>query len=108
MDYSLLVGVKTGAPGFAAGAHAGQLPLVRSCEDGSEVAVCIGIIDFLQGWNLKKIAARAMKCLECNKATIPPAAYARRFCEYFEERFVSSTKVMETAKMPAQNQDVAA
>jgi hypothetical protein len=92
MDYSLIVGVKTGAPGFMADCPDS---FVRVCEDGSEVAVCIGIIDFLQQWNLKKMVARTMKCLECNKATIPPAAYARRFCDYFEERFVCTTKVWE-------------
>lgn len=90
MDYSLLVGVKTGPPGFSPGASLGRVSLVRGCTDGSEVAVCVGIIDFLQRWNLKKMAARAIKCLECNKATIPPAAYAMRFCDYFEERFVST------------------
>merc|ERR1719265_2112597 len=88
MDYSMIVGVKTGPPGFAGENGMGQLSLARGCEDGSEVAVCVGIIDFLQQWNWKKMAARAIKCLEYNKATIPPAAYAQRFCDHFEDRFV--------------------
>jgi len=88
MDYSLIVGVKTGPPGFSPEVQFGQSPLVRGCADGSEVAVCVGIIDFLQKWNLKKIVARSIKCLEFNKATIPPHAYAARFCDYFENRFV--------------------
>jgi hypothetical protein len=92
MDYSLLVGMKTGPADFASSSRLGQSALVRRCADGSDMAVCIGIIDFLQVWNLKKIAARAIKCMECNKATIPPAAYAVRFCEYFEHRFASSAK----------------
>jgi hypothetical protein len=100
MDYSLLVGVKTGPSNFASETRLGQVPLVRGCADGTEVAVCVGIIDFLQNWNLKKIAARAIKCMECNKATIPPKAYATRFCEYFEDRFVS-TKAWEVVKAPA-------
>jgi hypothetical protein len=93
MDYSMIVGVKTGPPGFAGGRSMGRLPLVHTCADGSEVAVCVGIIDFLQQWNWKKIAARAIKCLECNKATIPPKAYARRFCMYFEERFTCAAHI---------------
>lgn len=88
MDYSLLVGVKSGPKGFAPETVFGQSPLVRSCDDGSEVALCIGIIDFLQKWNFKKIVARSIKCLELNKATVPPAQYAERFNDYFEGRFV--------------------
>jgi len=91
MDYSMLVGVKSGPPGFTEGNHVGRLPLVRSCRDGSEVAVCVGIIDFLQKWDWKKMVARTIKCAECNKATIPPNAYAMRFCEYFEDHFISTT-----------------
>jgi len=56
------------------------------------VVVVAGIIDFLQRWTLYKKAARAIKCCEKNKATVPPAAYAHRFCEHFEERFVSPQK----------------
>lgn len=89
MDYSLVVGVKTLPAGSIPQATLGQTPLARRCSDGSVLVLCIGIIDFLQRWNLKKICARAIKCLECNKATIPPAAYARRFTDHFEDRFVS-------------------
>jgi len=91
MDYSLIVGVKTGPPGFVRGDEdrLGRLSLVQSCRDGSEVAVCVGIIDFLQQWTWYKKAARCIKCLEWNKATVPPAMYAERFGEHFEERFVS-------------------
>jgi hypothetical protein len=35
------------------------------------------------------MAARAVKFLEHNKATIPPAAYALRFCNHLEKQFVS-------------------
>lgn len=100
MDYSLMVGVKTGKPGFAPEGRLGQVSLPRACSDGSEVAVCIGIIDFLQRWNMKKIAARAIKFLECNKATVPPGTYARRFCNHFEERFVP-TRALEELREPA-------
>jgi len=96
MDYSLIVGIKTGPPGFAPDVQFGQSPLVRSCADGSEVAVCVGIIDFLQKWNFRKIVARSIKCCEFNKATIPPRAYAARFCDYFEDRFVLSKESRAT------------
>jgi hypothetical protein len=89
MDYSLVVGVKTLPAGSSPKPIFGQTPLARRCSDGSILVLYVGIIDFLQQWNLKKICARAIKCLECNKATIPPAAYARRFSEHFEDRFVS-------------------
>mmetsp|Transcript_90810 Transcript_90810/g.143480 ORF Transcript_90810/g.143480 Transcript_90810/m.143480 type:complete len:361 (-) Transcript_90810:100-1182(-) len=89
MDYSLMVGVKILPAGSTPAASFGQTPLARRCSDGSMLVLSIGIIDFLQQWNMKKICARAIKCLECNKATIPPAAYARRFNDHFEDRFVS-------------------
>lgn len=102
MDYSLIVGIKTLPPavGCSLNAHTGRLECVRTCADGSEVAVCVGIIDFLQRWTLVKMAARAIKCLECNKATIPPDAYALRFCDHFEERFISA-KVKEPSHKKA-------
>jgi hypothetical protein len=97
MDYSMIVGVKTGPPGFTFEGSLGYCPLTHTCADGSEVAVCVGIIDFLQKWNLKKKTARAIKCLECNKATVPPARYARRFYEYFEDRFVCTKETDKQA-----------
>jgi len=99
MDYSLIVAVKT-YQGVSSDRCFGQLPLIRRCADGSEVAVCIGIIDFLQKWNLKKRIARRIKFLEMDKATIPPSRYAQRFCEYFERRFVCA-KVCKGAQAPS-------
>lgn len=92
MDYSLVAGIKTGPLGFtkADKDHFGRLSLTQSCKDGSEVAVCIGIIDFLQRWTWYKKAARCIKCLERNKATEPPSLYADRFNSHFQERFVSA------------------
>jgi hypothetical protein len=89
MDYSLVVGVKTLPAGSTPEPIFGQTPLARRCSDGSLIVLYVGIIDFLQQWNFKKMCARAIKCLECNKATIPPAAYARRFTNHFEDRFIS-------------------
>jgi len=110
MDYSLIVGVKTGSTGFveASIGQLGRFPLVWGCSDGSEVAVCIGIIDFLQCWSLKKMVARLIKCLECNKATIPPTAYARRFCNHFGEHFITANHVEEDNATSDKVQEVAA
>lgn len=92
MDYSLIVGIKTGLPGFVKDDECslGRLALVQQCKDGSEVAVCVGIIDFLQRWTWYKKAAKCVKCLEKNKATVPPKLYAERFNTHFEERFVAT------------------
>lgn len=92
MDYSLIAGIKAGPLGFARAdeGHLGRLPLTQRCRDGNEVAVCIGIIDFLQRWTWYKKAARCIKCLEQNKATVPPSVYAERFNLHFHERFVSA------------------
>lgn len=102
MDYSLIVGVKTGPANFASvkgdPSGFGCKSFARKCSDGSEIAVCVGIIDFLQLWTLKKMCARVIKCLECNKATIPPAAYAARFCDHFENRFVAAKVVTSPIK----------
>lgn len=100
MDYSLIVGVKTGPAGFVSSDEEaiGRTPMVQTCRDGSQVAVCVGIVDFLQRWTLCKKAARVIKCLETNKATVPPAQYAHRFCCHFEERFVAASKSMSPSQ----------
>jgi hypothetical protein len=89
MDYSLLVGVKTGPAGFmdAAKGQLGQAPFVRTCKDGTEVAVCVAIIDFLQQWTLVKKAAEIVKVFEANRATVSPQPYAERFLRHFGDRF---------------------
>jgi hypothetical protein len=88
MDYSLLVGIRDVPTGYVPEPNLGQTPLLRSCADGTEVVVFVGIIDFLQPWNTMKKVARAIKVLAANKATIPPKAYASRFCNHFENQFV--------------------
>lgn len=87
MDYSLLVARKTGPVGFFA-ADTFHRPFVNT-RDGEDVALYIGIIDFLQVWTLKKNVARGVKCLECEKATIPPVPYSERFRTRFEKRLVA-------------------
>lgn len=86
MDYSLLVSTKTNASEHSGveisdGLH----KLVRRRVDGSEMIVRLAIIDWLQVWMCTKEIARAIKCLETNKATIPPDPYGRRFSRKMEE-----------------------
>lgn len=92
MDYSLLVGVKTGNAGFmdSAKGQLGQDPFVRRCADGSEVAVCVAIIDYLQRWTFVKKAAEVIKVFESNRATISPGPYAERFLKHFGDRFTAA------------------
>lgn len=87
MDYSLLVAVKRGSPGKPTNVPCGQQPLVRMERDGSETAIYISIIDFLQRWSTGKAIAFWIKILERNKATIKPDPYAKRFLEHFQATF---------------------
>jgi hypothetical protein len=91
MDYSLLVGVKSGPKGFMDASSPntlGQATFVWDCKDGSQVAVSVAIIDCLQQWTLVKKAAQAIKCMEFNRATVPPKPYAQRFSKHLSQRFV--------------------
>jgi len=94
MDYSLLVCMKSLSLEEAQAdplviwsqqAPAGELrqPMVHIGHNQEVVLVYIRIIDFLQQWSCAKKIAMGLKCLEQNKATIPPAAYARRFLAHF-------------------------
>jgi hypothetical protein len=86
MDYSLMVATKHRPAGSVTTEF--QVPLVRMSPDNTEMCVYIAIIDWLQKWTSSKVVARAIKCLEPDKATIPPDPYGRRFCRRMEERFV--------------------
>lgn len=96
MDYSLLVAVVEGEAAVekaraCAGTSQGPLacrPLFLRGSDGHAVAIQLCIIDFLQKWTTGKKIARCIKVLEFNKATIPPAPYAARFCRHFEQSAV--------------------
>mmetsp|Transcript_92813 Transcript_92813/g.206409 ORF Transcript_92813/g.206409 Transcript_92813/m.206409 type:complete len:300 (+) Transcript_92813:148-1047(+) len=87
MDYSLLVAVKRGSPGTPTNVPCGQRPLVRMERDGSETAIYVSIIDFLQRWGPTKAIANWIKVLERNKATIKPEPYAERFALHFQDTF---------------------
>jgi len=93
MDYSLLVGIKEGPSGSFSEKR--RLPcqqaLVRANGDGSrDVAMYVGIIDYLQKWNFGKVVAKMIKVLEHRKATIKPEPYGDRFNEHFKAAFVAA------------------
>ena len=89
MDYSLIVGVCDAVeevqelnPNLDMYA---SKPLLSKHKDNEMGEITyIGIIDYLQKWNGAKVAARAIKSFERNKATIPPRKYADRFLEHFD------------------------
>mmetsp|Transcript_621 Transcript_621/g.1796 ORF Transcript_621/g.1796 Transcript_621/m.1796 type:complete len:326 (-) Transcript_621:33-1010(-) len=94
MDYSLVVSYH-GLPTkeaelckrvYEGTSDAGAQPYIG--RDAKQLHVCyVGIIDFLQDWNWKKVAAQTIKVAECNKATIPPKAYGDRFAAFVEGKF---------------------
>lgn len=82
MDYSLLLATKADAP--ANGADR-SFRIVN--DNGEESFLCISVIDFLQKWTCGKKVARCLKFTECNKATVPPKMYGKRFQRHFEKCF---------------------
>eukprot|EP00747_Dinoflagellata_sp_TGD_P187795 gnl/TRDRNA2_/TRDRNA2_45839_c0_seq1.p1 gnl/TRDRNA2_/TRDRNA2_45839_c0~~gnl/TRDRNA2_/TRDRNA2_45839_c0_seq1.p1 ORF type:complete len:388 (+),score=78.52 gnl/TRDRNA2_/TRDRNA2_45839_c0_seq1:100-1263(+) len=93
MDYSLLVGICHGPAGFASPSTGLRSCMVQRNKQGDgDVAIYIGIIDFLQKWTNGKKCARVIKVAECNKATIPPLPYGRRFYRHFEESFTATAE----------------
>lgn len=92
MDYSLIVGVVDKAENEEYDVmdvrpddklYAGK-PLESVDTEGKTHVLYLGIIDFLQKWTPAKSAAKLIKSLEHNKATIKPGPYADRFVEHFE------------------------
>lgn len=86
MDYSILLGVAPAQgdasaerPGVIRGAVASQAAGQEACD------LQLGIIDYLQRWTPKKVAAHWLKkaSIGCFHEidTEPPAVYCRRFCK---------------------------
>mmetsp|Transcript_43168 Transcript_43168/g.92389 ORF Transcript_43168/g.92389 Transcript_43168/m.92389 type:complete len:388 (-) Transcript_43168:225-1388(-) len=102
MDYSLLLGVRQPNSMGVTKGDISEMPPNLSYLKGilkdangavQEVEFQLGIIDFLQCWTPKKIAAHWLK-----KSTIgcfheidtePPAKYRQRFCKYFLSKIES-------------------
>lgn len=103
MDYSLLVAVKENPtvppPSTSEAATLGFKPYIFTNADGKNVAVYISIIDFLQKWTMGKRVARCIKCMECNKATVPPKMYATRFSRHFTNQM--SALPEDAAEIPS-------
>jgi len=99
MDYSLLVATKSSTSDNArAESGDGLHKLVRRRVDGSEMVVRLAIIDWLQVWAFTKEIARAIKCLETDKSTIPPDPYGQRFCRKMEEHLTVIDDVSSQCK----------
>eukprot|EP00927_Polykrikos_kofoidii_P051597 TRINITY_DN45392_c0_g1_i1.p1 TRINITY_DN45392_c0_g1~~TRINITY_DN45392_c0_g1_i1.p1 ORF type:complete len:415 (-),score=73.01 TRINITY_DN45392_c0_g1_i1:410-1654(-) len=96
MDYSFLVAIKESTPqgilasGGSGPSTLGQRLILQDPAGGETRSLQVSIIDFLQRWTCTKSVAMCIKALETNKATVPPAMYADRFCEHFEKRIRSS------------------
>lgn len=131
MDYSLIVGIKSGldqATGNLpdetddavmqehervcisssdsslqrARTADGCRPVTRTTSEGEEITLNAAIIDFLQRWTSGKKVARVVKVLEPNKSTIPPGPYAERFLRHFKQRVVlPHSEQAESKKTPA-------
>lgn len=93
MDYSLIVGVTVATEDQEgldlkpeADIYAGK-PMEATGEE--KYVLYVGIIDFLQRWNGSKKAAKAVKFLERNKATVPPRIYGPRFHTHFDYVLIS-------------------
>lgn len=89
MDYSLIVGVRNAPAGALGPPKLGRQTIINLEADGTETSFDFGIIDFLQTWTKNKVVAQHIKCLETNKATIPPTPYASRFYVHFSRVFTA-------------------
>jgi len=94
MDYSLVVGVKRNGKAIPifSNPHTkfgnrGLKVEVGSTHNEEKKTYHIGIIDFLQVWNLKKRVAKMIKFREPNKSTMPPGFYAQRFLNKTNQLF---------------------
>jgi len=82
MDYSLLIALRADAPTIDSKCAYQAFEV-----NGNKLYLGLSIIDFLQQWGCGKRCARAIKASECNKATVPPGIYGKRFQRHFEQCF---------------------
>lgn len=103
MDYSLLLGLSEMLPNENAsfkekyGQHEESAPYFVGCQidpqgKRSGVRVCMGIIDFLQRFRLRKrmeYGARVLQSCSTSAASVaPPSLYRQRFMEFLKSRFL--------------------
>ncbi|CAE7809760.1 MSS4, partial [Symbiodinium sp. CCMP2456] len=88
MDYSLLIATKEIPFGAESPGPSALKPYRCAGPNGKDILVYLSLIDFLQVWTTGKRVARCIKVCECNKATIPPKAYANRMLTHFTHQVV--------------------
>merc|ERR1719235_221198 len=92
MDYSLLVGFGESGEGFR-GALVDEDSRDVDDAEVEHVILKMGIVDMLQRWTVKKVAAFWLKkptigcCMEID--TEPPTIYCNRFVKYFFRKFTT-------------------
>merc|ERR1740121_3067742 len=77
-----------------------NVQLLKKTRDRPCTLFTISIIDFLQKWTCKKVAAQCLKACEQNKATIPADQYGRRFVDHFKKCFSVGAGVEEELGCP--------
>jgi len=90
MDYSLLIATKEIPCGEESPSPSALKPYRCAGPNGKDLLVYMSLIDFLQVWTTGKRVARCIKVCECNKATIPPKAYANRMLTHFTHQVVEA------------------
>ena len=112
MDYSVILGVrrcslKDYRDGvFPKGCMVGSDQPYISTHKGEVWAYYLGIIDFLQEWNMGKRVAACLKCMCAPKplSTVPPKEYAEQFYSHFSEKLsagVHDAKPLTKSRCPA-------
>ncbi|GAB5371891.1 hypothetical protein AAMO2058_001619100 [Amorphochlora amoebiformis] len=81
MDYSLVLGILSEDVNRHDKEYKKNVWRWKGWFRGERVTFYVGIIDFLQVWNLKKRVAWVLKIRERNKSTEPPDLYACRFLQ---------------------------
>jgi len=99
MDYSLMVAVyemqsqqqdNSNSNTATTTTNAIQSSHMYASQDNPKIVYVVGLIDYLQKWNAKKIAAMAIKSFNnvTNElSTVPPKLYAKRLVEFIDALF---------------------
>ena len=105
MDYSLLVGAKRDPSLFCVGVTPDQ-PYIGKTKEHEAQAYYIGIIDFLQGWNMKKAIAHYLKmCAPKPLSTVNPRRYGDRFYRHFREHVKGTAEKIAKTSVYEKNTD---
>jgi len=101
MDYSLVVSYHAVPKNetmltkvFEGSSDNGAQPYI-GVKNKQATVLYVGIIDFLQDWNFKKVLAQCIKVAERNKATIPPTPYGDRFRDFVKNKFEATCEQLD-------------